>query len=102
MLTNAASVAGASGLAPTTIDPNFKNPYIQSYNFNIEEQLTPSTGLIVGVAGSKGTHVRIARHLNQLALVGGALGRPFPTVVASRRIRPGATVGNIREVASGA
>src|SRR6266699_720060 len=102
MLTNAASVAGASGLAPTTIDPNFKNPYIQSYNFNIEEQLTPSTGLIVGVIGSKGTHLRIARNLNQLELVGGALVRPFPTVLASSPIRPGANLGNITEVTSGA
>src|SRR5215472_5522117 len=101
-LTNAASVAGASGLAPATIDPNFKNPYIQSYNFNIEEQLTPSTGLIVGFIGSKGTHLRIARNLNQLELVGGALVRPYPTLSASSPIRPGSNLGNITEVTSGA
>ena len=100
-LTNAATVAGRT-FAPNTIDPNFKNPYIQSYNFNIEEQLTPSTGLIVGYMGSKGTHLRIARNLNQLALVGGALVRPFPALSASSPIDPGAALGNITEVTSGA
>jgi Carboxypeptidase regulatory-like domain/TonB dependent receptor len=99
---NAASVAGASGLSPATIDPNFDNPYVQSYNLNIEEQLTPSTGLTVGYMGSKGTHLRIARNLNQLELVGGSLVRPFPTLSASSPFRPGANLGNITEVTSGA
>lgn len=99
---NAASVAGASGLSPATIDPNFDNPYVQSYNLNIEEQLTPSTGLTVGYMGSKGTHLRIARNINQLELVGGALVRPFPTLSTSSPFRPGANLGNITEVTSGA
>lgn len=99
---NAASVAGASGLAPATIDPNFDNPYVQSYNLNIEEQLTPSTGLTVGYMGSKGTHLRIARNLNQLELVGGSLVRPFPTLSATSPIKPGVNLGNINEVTSGA
>ena len=101
-LTNAHTSAAASGLAPATIDPNFKNPYVQSYNLNIERQLTPSTGLIVGYMGSKGTHLRVARNLNQLELVGGALVRPFPTVSASSPIDPGRALGNITEVTSGA
>jgi Carboxypeptidase regulatory-like domain/TonB dependent receptor len=101
-LTNAATLAGASGLAPAVIDPNFDNPYVQSYNFNIEEQLTPSTGLTVGYIGSKGTHLRIARNINQLELVGGALVRPFPTLSAASPIRPSANLGNITEVTSGA
>ena len=100
-LLNAAAVAGASGLSPTTIDPNFDNPYVQSYNLNIEEQLTPSMGLTVGYLGSKGTHLRIARNLNQLELVGGALVRPFPKLSASSQFRPGANLGNINEVTSG-
>src|SRR2546429_9941563 len=48
------------------------------------------------------SHLRIARNLNQLELVGGALVRPFPTVLASSPIRPGANLGNITEVTSGA
>jgi hypothetical protein len=101
-LINAATVAGPSGLAPNAIDPNFDNPYVQSYNLNIEEQLTPSTGLTIGYMGSKGTHLRIARNINQLELVGGALVRPFPTLSASSPIKPDANLGNISEVTSGA
>ncbi len=101
-LTNAATVAGPSGLSPATIDPNFDNPYVQSYNLNIEEQLTPSTGLTIGYIGSKGTHLRIARNINQLELVSGALVRPFPTVSSTSPIRPNANLGNITEVTGGA
>jgi hypothetical protein len=101
-LTNAATVAGASGLSPTIIDPNFDNPYVQSYNLNIEEQLTPSTGLTVGYIGSKGTHLRVARNLNQFVLAGGALVRPFATLSASSPIDPGTKLGNITDVTSGA
>ena len=99
-LTNAFSKAG--GLSPNTIDPNFKNPYVQSYNFNLEEQLSPSTGLIVGYVGSKGTHLRIARNLNQLELVNGALVRPFATLSATSPIDPNVALGNITEISSGA
>lgn len=101
-LINAATVAGPSGLAPTTIDPNFDNPYVQSYNLNIEEQLTPSTGLTVGYIGSKGTHLRIARNINQLELVGGALVRPFPKVSSTSPFKAGANLGNITDLTSGA
>jgi hypothetical protein len=69
---------------------------------NIEEQLTPSTGLTVGYIGSKGTHLRIARNINQFELVGGALVRPFPTLSSTSPIRPSANLGNITEVTSGA
>jgi Carboxypeptidase regulatory-like domain/TonB dependent receptor len=100
MLTNAFSKAG--GLSPATIDPNFQNPYVQSYNFNLEEQLTPSTGLTLGYIGSKGTHLRIARNLNQLELVGGALVRPFSALSASSPIDPNMALGNITEITSGA
>ena len=101
-LINAATVAGPSGLAPTTVDPNFDNPYVQSYNLNIEEQLTPSMGLTIGYMGSKGTHLRIARNINQFELVGSSLVRPFPTLSASSPIKAGANLGNITEVTSGA
>ena len=101
-LTNAAANAKATGLAPVTIDPNFDNPYVQSYNFNIEEQLSPSMGLTVGYIGSKGTHLRIAQNINQLELAGGALVRPFPTLSATSAFDPGATLGNITQVSSGA
>ncbi|HYY73134.1 MAG TPA: hypothetical protein VE778_06035, partial [Candidatus Bathyarchaeia archaeon] len=96
------SAGAPSSLSPTTIDPNFNNPYVQSYNLNIEHQLTPSMGLIVGYIGSKGTHLRIARNINQFELSGSALVRPFPKVSASSPIDPGINLGNITQVTSGA
>lgn len=99
-LTNAATLAGPSGLAPSTISPNFKDPYVQSWNMNVEHELTPTLGLTVAYVGSKGTHLRIARNMNQLELVGASLVRPFPALAASSPFRPGAKLGNITEVDS--
>ncbi|MCI0662412.1 MAG: TonB-dependent receptor [Acidobacteria bacterium] len=62
---NAASIAGPSSVAPSSVDPNFKNAYVQSYNLNIQREITPTTGIMVGYFGSKGTHLRISRNLNQ-------------------------------------
>jgi hypothetical protein len=103
---NALTVAlagNAAGLAPSTINREFTNPYVQSYNLNIQRELTPTLGLMVGYFGSKGTHLRIARNLNQPSqLPNGTLVRPFPTVSATSPIRPGAALGNITEVDSSA
>lgn len=40
-LTNAAAVAGPAGLAPSTIFRGFRSPYVQSYNFTIQREITP-------------------------------------------------------------
>jgi hypothetical protein len=93
---NAVTVAGAAGLAPATVDPNFDNAYVQSWNLNLQREIRPGFGVTVGYFGSKGTHLRISRNLNQL--VNGA--RPFPTLSASSPIRPGASLGNITEITS--
>jgi outer membrane receptor protein involved in Fe transport len=93
---NALAVAGAAGLAPATVDPNFDNAYVQSWNLNLQREITPGFGVMVGYFGSKGTHLRISRNLNQPA--GGV--RPFPALSASSPIRPGAALGNITEVTS--
>ncbi len=101
-LMNAFTLAGPSGLAPSTINPNFDNPYIQSWNLNVEHQITSTLGLTVAYVGSKGTHLRIARNLNQLELVGGTLVRPFAALSASSPFSPGSKLGNITEVDSAA
>lgn len=97
-LSNAVTVAKASGLAPATVDHGFDNAYIQSWNVNVQRELTPSLGLTVGYFGSKGTHLRISRNINEFR--NGA--RPFPTLSASSPILPGAALGNISENGSGA
>lgn len=85
--------AAASGLAPTVDDPNFKNSYIQSYNLNIQQQLSNRWSMMVGYFGSKGTDLRTRVNLNQF--VGGV--RPFAHLSASSAIDPGAAVGNISD-----
>lgn len=97
---NAATVAGLAGLAPTTIDRNFDNPYVQEWNLNIEQRLSNSLGLTVAYVGSEGTHLRVAENLNQFELVSGALVRPFPTLSPDSPIRAGSKIGNIVEAAS--
>lgn len=96
-LVNAATVAGPSGLAPSAINRNFDNPYVQSWNLNIEQEITPTMALKIGYIGSKGTHLRITLNRNQLELVNGKLVRPFPALSDSSPFRPGATLGNIVE-----
>ena len=73
---NAAATALASGLAPVSVDPNFQSGRVQTWNVNVERQIGPALGVMVGYFGSKGDRLRIARNLNQL--VNGV--RPFPTL----------------------
>jgi outer membrane receptor protein involved in Fe transport len=94
---NAATVAGLSGLAPNNIDAGFDNAYVQSWNLNIQRELKSGIAVTVGYFGSKGTHLRTARNINQ-PVNGGA--RPFPNVSLASAIRPGATLGNITQVES--
>src|SRR5262249_612706 len=94
---NFISVAGASGLAPAAINEAFKNPYVQNWNLNIERQITPSLGIMAGYFGSKGTHLRISRNINQSP---DGRNRPLPNLSAKSPILPGAKVGNIIEVDS--
>jgi outer membrane receptor protein involved in Fe transport len=85
--------AAASGLSPTIDDPDFKNSYVESYNVNIQQQLTKDWSLMVGYFGSGGRHLRTRVNLNQF--VGGV--RPFAHLSASSPILPGAAVGNISD-----
>ena len=87
-LANAFGLAGGS-VSPRTINPNYKDAYMQSYNLNIQQELKGDVGLMVGYFGSKGTHLNILRNLNQL--VNGA--KPFPAISANSPIFPGRTIG---------
>jgi outer membrane receptor protein involved in Fe transport len=92
--TNALQVAGAAGLGPANVDPNFDNAYVQSWNLNIQREIGRDLGVSIGYFGSKGTHLRISRNINQF--VNGV--RPIPNVSASSPIRPGAALGNIVQI----
>lgn len=93
---NAVLVAGAAGLAPANVDPDFSNAYVQSWNLNIQREVARDLGITIGYFGTKGTNLRISRNINQP--INGV--RPIPTVSASSPIRPGAALNNIVQIES--
>jgi hypothetical protein len=104
---NAFTAAQAVGLAPNSIAHDFKNPYVQSWNLNVQHQLTTSTAVMVGYFGSKGTQLRMLDNINQPFSVGGTV-RPFASLVSSNDfacpVAPATacpTLGNILQVSSG-
>jgi hypothetical protein len=94
-LDSALATAQASGLAPTTTNPNFVPGRMQTWNVNVERELG-ATGVMVGYFGSYGDRLRIPININQF--VNGV--RPYPTLSATSPISPGAALGNITEVES--
>ena len=94
-LANAINVAGPAGLAPSSIDQNFDNAYVQSWNFNVQRQFF-NTAVMLGYLGSKGTHLITRRNINQP--IDGT--RPFAALSGTSPILPGAVLGNITEVGS--
>jgi hypothetical protein len=94
-LNNAIDVAGPAGLAPVSIDHNYRNAYVQSWNFNVQREFF-KTAFMAGYLGSKGTNLITRRNINQP--VNGA--RPFRALSATSPILPGTTLGNITEVGS--
>jgi hypothetical protein len=94
-LDNAINIAGPAGLAPQSIDHDFDNAYMQSWNLNAQHELS-NVVLAIGYIGSKGTHLITRRNINQP--VNGV--RPFPTLSSSSLILPGTALGNITQVES--
>jgi hypothetical protein len=92
-LDNAINLARMSGLAPLTVDHGFDNAYLQSWNLNVQHELTANLVLKVGYFGSKGSHQTIRRNINQP--VNGV--RPYPALSASSPILPGTPLGNITQ-----
>ncbi|HEU4710409.1 MAG TPA: TonB-dependent receptor [Pyrinomonadaceae bacterium] len=92
--TNALFVAGAAGLAPANVDPNFDNAYVQTWNLNIQREVAKDLAVSIGYFGTKGTHLRISRNINQP--INGV--RPFTNVSLSSPIRPGAPLNNIVQI----
>src|SRR5947199_10380459 len=84
------------GLAPANVDHGFDNAYVQSWNLNAQREVMRGLGVTVGYFGSKGTHLRISRNINQP--VGGV--RPFVRLSSSSPILPGSLLGNITQIES--
>jgi hypothetical protein len=90
---NASNLAHAAGLAPQTVDHGFDNAYMQSWNLNLQQELTRDLALMVGYFGSKGTHLILRRNINQP--VDGV--RPYLSLSTSSPILPGTPLGNITQ-----
>jgi hypothetical protein len=96
-LSNATSVAvpGAT-VSPSSADINFDNAYVQSWNLNIQREIKPGFAVTAGYFGSKGTHLRISRNLNQQFLTSALVAaRPFPALSLTSPIAPGVPLQNI-------
>ena len=94
-LGNAITLAGPAGLAPVSIDDNYDNAYVQSWNLNVQREFF-KTALMLGYLGSKGTDLITRRNINQP--VNGV--RPFRALSTTSPILPGVPLGNITEVGS--
>src|SRR5262245_33842761 len=86
----------SGGLAPATIDHQFRNPSLHSWNVNVQRQIARDFAAMVGYFGSRGKDLRISRNLNQP--VNGV--RPFPALSLTSPILPGEPLGNITQVES--
>ena len=96
-LDNAVNVAGAAGLAPISVANDFRGSSVQSWNLNIQHEIFSNLAMMVGYFGSKGTHLRMARNINQP--VNGV--RPYIRLSPTSPELPNALLGNIVQVESG-
>jgi len=87
---NAYNFASGS-ISPTSVAHNYRNGYVQSWNFNIQQQLSQNMVLTTSYVGSKGTNLNIIRNYNQP--INGV--RPYRALSANSPISPGAALGNI-------
>jgi hypothetical protein len=62
--------ASPASISPTFVDPNFKDANVQSWNFNIQQQLTNSSSVMAGYFANKGTHLEDDINLNQTTVLG--------------------------------
>jgi hypothetical protein len=59
-----------TSISPTVVDPNFKDANVQSWNLNIQQQITNTASVMAGYFGNKGTHLENDINLNQTTRLG--------------------------------
>jgi hypothetical protein len=94
--------AAASALAPSAINPNLRNAYVESYNLNLQQQLGAGLVMEMGYIGSEGKHLRDELNINQYIYPTATPQRPIPIVstAAGSLIDPGSKLGNIPYITS--
>jgi hypothetical protein len=95
-LGSAQSTTRPTGLAPATVDPQFRNASLRSWNVNVQRQLARDVAATIGYFGSSGRNLRISRNINQP--IDGI--RPFAELSEASPILPGTPLGNITQVES--
>ena len=59
-----------SSVAPIFVNPNFQDANVQSWNLNIQHQVTRTASFMVGYFGNKGTHLENDINANQTSVLG--------------------------------
>jgi hypothetical protein len=77
-----------ASVAPIFVDPNFTNANVQSFNLNIQQQLTSSTSFMAGYFGNKGTHLENDINVNQTNLLGSVGTGATNTHLPFQRLSP--------------
>ncbi len=74
-------IFGASSPTPPfgvfAVSQNFRTPYVQNFNLNIQRQLTNSTIVQVGYVGNLGRKLPVLLDINQPVLINGVAVRPY-------------------------
>ena len=98
-LSNLYNSAKASGIALASVNPNFKNAYVESFNLNLQQALPWGMVGSLGYYGSVGKHLLIITNENQVVGATSATQvHPFTTLSTSSPIRPGGAIAsNIAE-----
>ncbi len=94
--TDPGHAAPGSTVSPSSVDPGFDTAYVQSWNVNVQREVMSGLAVSAGYFGSKGTHLRQSRNLNQTFLNAALVAtRPFAALSASSPISPGVPLLNI-------
>jgi hypothetical protein len=93
--------AKGSGLSLGSVNQNYNDDYVQSYNVNLQQEITPTLGIMVGYFGNKGTHMDMTLGLNQQVQKAGAppgtYVRPFANLANDSPLAPGSALNAINE-----
>ena len=90
-----AKPAPGTTVSPSSSDPGFTNANVQSWNLNVQREVSPGLAVMIGYFGSKGTNLRLTRNANQgFQLANGSLSRPLLNLSTSSPISPGAALAN--------
>src|SRR6202171_75658 len=86
----------ATNISPAVVNPNFKNANVQSWNLNVQQQVTRNMGIMIGYFGSKGTHLEVDRNITQPTILGNfaAGSKPFIAISPTSQFLPGKTLSN--------